>query len=54
MLSAPPPRVVHLKLGNLRLGELRDFLIQNWPDIAKSAEVHELLIVITGSMTGVR
>lgn len=54
MLSAPPPRVVHLKLGNFRLGELRDFLIQNWPDIANSAGAHKLLIVTTESMTGIR
>jgi Uncharacterized protein conserved in bacteria len=54
MLSAPPPRVVHLRLGNQRIGDLRDFLMRNWPAIAEAAEEHKLTIVTPNRMSGIR
>ena len=53
MPSQPPPRVIHLKIGNLRLSELRQFLIQIWPTVAPLAQSHKLLIPGTETVTGV-
>ncbi|MBI5330254.1 MAG: DUF5615 family PIN-like protein [Betaproteobacteria bacterium] len=53
MLSSPPPRVVHLRVGNLRLRELRAFLIQSWPGIEAAAPNHKLLVVRTDSVFGI-
>lgn len=45
LMSSPPPRVVLLKVGNLRIGELREFLIAQWPRIDALSRSHKLLIV---------
>ena len=54
MVSTPPPRVVQIKVGNLRLAELRQFLIKVWPTIEKAAPSHRLLLVSREGVTGIR
>ena len=34
MLSDPPPKVIHLRLGNMRLRDLFIFLQRVWPQLA--------------------
>lgn len=53
MLSSPPPRVVHLRVGNLRLKELRQFLIDVWPKVREAAPTHKLLVVHADSIVGI-
>jgi predicted nuclease of predicted toxin-antitoxin system len=45
MSSDPPPRVIHLRVGNMRLAELREFLIRIWPQLDQLSDTHKLLIV---------
>lgn len=45
MSSTPPPRVIHLRIGNLRLSELRTFLLRVWPQLDELSARHKLLIV---------
>ncbi len=45
MSSTPPPRVIHLRIGNLRLAELRAFLLRVWPQLDELSTRHKLLIV---------
>jgi predicted nuclease of predicted toxin-antitoxin system len=54
MVSSPPPRVVQVKVGNLRLAELRQFLIEVWPTIELAAPSHRLLVVSREAVTGIR
>jgi predicted nuclease of predicted toxin-antitoxin system len=53
MLSSPPPRIVHLRVGNMRLGALREFLIRVWPLVAEKAPSHKLLVVHRDSISGI-
>lgn len=53
MLSEPPPRVVLLKVGNLRLGQLREFLIKTWPQIALLSPNYKLLLVKQDVIEGI-
>lgn len=53
MLSAPPPRVVHLRLGNMRLAALRAFLIAAWPQIETASATHRLLVVHEDALMGI-
>ena len=53
MLSGPPPRVVHVRAGNMRLRELREFLLRVWPAIHEAAPTHKLLVVRGDSILGV-
>jgi predicted nuclease of predicted toxin-antitoxin system len=54
MVSTPPPRVVQIKVGNLRLAELRQFLIEVWPAIDQAAPSHRLLVVSREAVMAIR
>ena len=45
MLSDPPPRVIHLRIGNMRLRDLFGFLRRIWPQLAELSTSHKLIIV---------
>jgi len=54
LAGRPPPRVVHLRIGNLRLRELESFVERVWPSVRKLAESHRLLIVFEDRIEGIR
>jgi predicted nuclease of predicted toxin-antitoxin system len=33
LISEPPPKVIHLRIGNMKLKELHGFLHKVWPDV---------------------
>ena len=35
ILSSAPPKVIHLRIGNMRMKELHNFLNKNWQTIEK-------------------
>lgn len=35
LVSEPPPRVIHVKLGNMRLRELHRALVEVWPEVCE-------------------
>ena len=45
ILSTPPPRVVHLRIGNMKMRELHTFVHRVWPRIVELVETHKLVIV---------
>lgn len=45
MLDAPPPRVIHLRIGNMTISELHDFLSRNWARIEELSMSHKLVSV---------
>lgn len=45
MLSTPPPRVVHLRIGNMRMRELDAFVRRVWPRVVELVQTHKLVIV---------
>jgi predicted nuclease of predicted toxin-antitoxin system len=45
MASDPPPRVVHLRIGNLRLPAYHDFLAGVWPRLETLIEPNKLINV---------
>lgn len=45
MLSSPPPKIVHLKIGNMKITELFDFLNAIWSLILVELENHKLINV---------
>jgi predicted nuclease of predicted toxin-antitoxin system len=45
ILSAPPPRVVHLRFGNLRLAEFHRRLAMVWPQVEVLLANHKLVNV---------
>lgn len=45
ILSEPPPRVVHLRVGNMRGRDFADWLKRVWPRIESSVSTHKLVNV---------
>lgn len=45
MISDPPPKVVHLKIGNMRLNELHEFLSIHWSEILQLSSKSKLVNV---------
>jgi len=45
MVSSPPPRVIHLKTGNMKIDAFHRFLNQNWSIIIEDIEKYKLINV---------
>ena len=45
LLSTPPPKVIHIKTGNLSIKELYSFLNGVWPEIENLVKKHKLVNV---------
>ncbi len=45
MLAEPPPNVIHLRIGNMRLRELFAFLHRVWPRVEALSAQNKLAIV---------
>ena len=45
LVASPPPRVVHLRFGNLRRREFESLLSKTWPDIELLLQTHKLVNV---------
>ena len=41
----PPPKVIHLRIGNMRLKLFNDFITKNWKEIVKLSNNHKLVTV---------
>lgn len=45
ILYASPPKVIHLKIGNMKISELHQFLNKIWPEIINEIDQHKLVNV---------
>ena len=43
LLSQPPPRVVHIKFGNMKLKEFHQTISKVWDEVCKLSEQHRLV-----------
>jgi predicted nuclease of predicted toxin-antitoxin system len=52
--NSPPPRVVHLKFGNLGRNEFHALLARVWPQIETLLKSHKLVNVYSDRLEGIR
>ena len=52
--NSPPPRVVHLRFGNLRKNEFHALLARVWPQIETLLKSHKLVNVYSDRLEGIR
>ena len=45
MLSSPPPRVVHFRIGNMKIRDFHGFVQRIWPNIEQLVICYKLIIV---------
>lgn len=43
ILSEPPPRVIHIQIGNMKIRDLHGFLHRIWPEIRELVTTHKLI-----------
>lgn len=53
IISSPPPKVAHLRFGNLRKDEFHDLLARFWPQIETLLKSHKLVNVYLDRLEGV-
>jgi predicted nuclease of predicted toxin-antitoxin system len=51
--NLPPPRVVHLRFGNLRRNEFHVLLARIWPQVESLLKTHKLVNVYADRLEGV-
>jgi len=54
VLSVPPPRVVHLRVGNMRGRDFAAWLCRVWPKIESTITTHKLVSVYRDRIEAVR
>ena len=54
LLSEPPPRVIHLRIGNLRIRDLHAFVQRVWPQVVSLSTTHKLVSVYPDRIESVR
>ncbi len=54
LTSSPPPKVIHLKLGNLRLKEFAEVMEKRWDSISALSSTHKLVYVLADRLEGVK
>jgi predicted nuclease of predicted toxin-antitoxin system len=45
LFNNPPPKVIHLKIGNMKIAEFYNFLNKVWPEILIQIKSHKLVNV---------
>ncbi|MBA7557115.1 hypothetical protein ES705_49849 [subsurface metagenome] len=53
MYKSPPPKVIHIRFGNVRIQKLHDLLRNVWDDIEKETENHKLINVFIGRIESI-
>lgn len=53
ILSTPPPRVIHIKLGNMKMKEFHQLLSRIWSDVCKMSEEFKLIRVYSNKIEGI-
>jgi predicted nuclease of predicted toxin-antitoxin system len=54
IVKNPPPKVIHIKVGNLKIQQLHKFLNDNWPIIEKKIKKFKLLYVYHDRIEGIK
>ena len=53
LVSFPPPKVIHIKFGNLKMNEFHSLISNNWQEILELSKVNKLVNVYKESLEGI-
>jgi predicted nuclease of predicted toxin-antitoxin system len=51
--QSPPPKVIHFKIGNMKLSQLHDFIGKHWNDIVDMNKIYKLINVYEDRIEGI-
>ena len=44
-MSGPPPRVIHIRLGNMSMRSFHEAISKAWEEVLRSSATHKLVIM---------
>ena len=53
MLNNPPPRVIHIKIGNMKMREFHQLITKVWDDVCTMSEDFKLIRVYSNKIEGI-
>ena len=53
LLKTPPPKVIHLKFGNLRMNQFHAIILNLWQDIEEFNQTYKLVNVYSDQIEGI-
>jgi predicted nuclease of predicted toxin-antitoxin system len=53
IFSEPPPKVIHIRIGNMRINEMYQFFEENWDRILKHSKMYKLTNVYKDRIEGI-
>ena len=53
LLHTPPPRVIHIKLGNMKMREFHQSIAHIWESVLLMSEEYKLVRVYTDTIEGI-
>lgn len=53
MLNNPPPRVIHIKIGNMKMKEFHQLINKIWNDVCTMSEDFKLIRVYSNKIEGI-
>jgi len=53
MLNNPPPRVIHIKFGNMKMKEFHQLVSSIWSDVCSLSEEHKLIRIYEDRIEGI-
>ncbi len=53
MLNNPPPRVIHIKLGNMKMKEFHQKISGIWSDVCSMSKEYKLVRVYSNKIEGI-
>jgi predicted nuclease of predicted toxin-antitoxin system len=54
LISTPPPKVIHIRLGNIKIDELYRRLNNIWKDVLNLNKTHKLVNVFSDRIEGIK
>lgn len=53
LMRKPPPRVIHIRVGNMRMNSFFSIITKIWPDVLAMSETHKLVNVFQDRIEGI-
>ena len=53
LLRKPPPKVIHIRIGNMKMSAFSSIITQIWPSVKEISESHKLVQVFLDRIEGI-
>ncbi len=53
MISGPPPKVIHIRVGNMKMKVFHSFMNKIWPSASNLIQTHKLVLVDKEKLEGI-